>query len=81
MPTRFLSNAQRARLSSWPALLSFEELAAHFTLSRRDLKFLEVFRRSNRLGAALQVVAIRTLGFVPKDLKAVPEDAMFWLAD
>ncbi len=74
MPTRFLSNAQRDRRTNWPDALTFEEFAVYFTLTQRDCTFLKTFRPSNRLGTALQLVALRALGFVL-------EDALLWLGE
>jgi hypothetical protein len=69
MPLRFLSDAQREQLSRLPADLDVEALDRFFTLSDSDAA--EVRRRhgdSNRLGWALQLCALRMLGFCPDDV-------------
>ena len=56
MPVRFLSDAQRERLSGFPTVLDGEVLDRFFTLSDADL--IEVGRHRgdrSRLGWALQL--------------------------
>src|SRR5712692_1731466 len=70
MPTRFLSDAERRRLAGWPATVSEAELAAYYALDPTDLDHIEQRRGDgNRFGFALQLCALRHLGFVPDDLQ------------
>ncbi len=82
MPGRFLSELERERLSQFPPEVSAEDLITYFTLSARDLAFLEDRRGDpNRLGLALQVGTLRYLGFCPDDLTTAPETVVTNLAD
>ncbi len=67
-----LSDAELARLGSWPAEIAESDLAAYFTLSVEDLRWLRSFRSSAavRLGLAVHLCALRFLGFVPADVAA-----------
>jgi len=81
MPLRFLSDAQREQLSGLPADLDVEALDRFFTLSDSDAA--EVRRRhgdSNRLGWALQLCALRMLGFCPDDVTTAPAIAVHFVA-
>ncbi len=81
MPTRFLSDAERRRLSGFPAELTQAEVATHFTLTTEDLTHLSSRRgEANRLGFALQLCTLRYLGFVPDDLQGVPPGVLTSLA-
>src|SRR5207253_7035416 len=69
MPVRFLTDAQRERLSGFPAELDSEALDRFFTFSDADLA--EISRRhgdGNRLGCALHLSGLRLLGFCPADV-------------
>jgi hypothetical protein len=58
MPVRFLSDAELARLSSWPDEIAAKDLVTFFTLSPDDLAWLAGFNRDeNRLGAAARDAA------------------------
>ncbi len=82
MPTRFLSDAEIERLEGWPGAVDPDSLGRYFRLDVRDLEFV---RRQNgasgQLGIALQLCALRWLGFFPDDLPAAPEEAIKCLAD
>ena len=82
MPVRLLSAAERDRLSRFPPEVSREDLAAHFTLSDADLDAVRHLRGDpSRLGFALQLAALRLLGFVPAELGTAPEAAIRYLAN
>uniref|UniRef100_UPI0025B2E5B9 Tn3 family transposase n=1 Tax=Trichocoleus desertorum TaxID=1481672 RepID=UPI0025B2E5B9 len=73
MPVNFLSEAERSRLSQFPAAIPESDLIQYFTLTQADLKQIQRLRRSeNRLGFALQLGTLRYLGFCPSDLQPVP---------
>lgn len=81
MPGRFLSAAERERLGRFPAEIKPEDLITYFTLSPTD--FAEVDKRTgdhNRLGFALQLCALRFLGFVPAQLLTTPAGAVTYVA-
>ena len=75
MPPRILSEAELARFERWPAHVPSAELVRSFTLTGPDCDLIAVRRRpANRLGIAMQLCALRYLGFVPEDLKFRPPD-------
>lgn len=82
MPVRFLSDADRDRLSTFPPEVAEEDLVAHFTLSPDDQAIVRRRRREhNRLGFALQLCTLRFLGFIPDDLTRAPSAVVAYLAD
>jgi TnpA family transposase len=81
MPGQFLSSAERERLERFPAEVSPADLIAFFTLSPSDLAQVPVRAAPyNRLGFALQLCALRYLGFSPDDLTTAPVDVLQHLA-
>ncbi len=81
MPTRFLSDAERRRLTGWPVAVPEAELAAYYTLDPVDRDHIGPRRGDgNRLGFALQLCALRHLGFVPDDLRNPPPTVLASLA-
>lgn len=82
MPVRFLSDAERTRLSRFPQEIAPDDLNTFFTLTSADHQHIEVHRRpAMRLGVALQLCALRFLGFSPADLSTSPPDAVLFLAN
>src|SRR5689334_14179662 len=81
MPGQFLSSAEREGLERFPSEVSPADLIAFFTLSASDLAQVPVKAAPyNRLGFALQLCALRYLGFSPDDLTTAPVDALQHLA-
>ena len=74
MPVRAVSAAQQARLSSWPQEIAHSDLAAHFTLTLDDLRWLRALRVPPHVRLALAVLyrALPFLGYLPADLAATP---------
>ena len=73
MPPRILSEAELARFERWPAHVPSAEFVRSFTLTGPDCDLIAGRRRpANRLGIAMQLCALRYLGFVPEDLKFAP---------
>jgi hypothetical protein len=59
MPVRFLSDAELARLSSWPDEIAEHDLVIFFTLTSDDAGWLRGnIRVENRLGAAVQLCTL-----------------------
>ena len=82
MPGDFLNDTERERLRRFPAEIPLEDLIGYFTLSERDRVLVRGQRRDhNRLGFALQVCALRYLGFVPAKLHSAPPAAVGHLAE
>lgn len=80
MPTGFLTDSERARLNRFPTEVSSNDLAAYFTLSEADLAQINQHRRSQCLGFALQLCALRYLGFPPQDNTSSPYSIIKYLA-
>jgi hypothetical protein len=82
MPVRFLSDAELARLSSWPDEIADDDLVTYFTLTSDDLRWLGAkVRVENRLGAAVQLCTLPWLGWIADELSACPPAAVRRLAD
>ncbi len=81
MPTRFLSHSEIERLESFPEEIDRDDLAEHFRLAGKDLEFVRSqYGSEGQLGIAVQLCALRWLGFVPEDLSAAPAAAVQSLA-
>src|SRR5262249_6383374 len=77
MPGQFLTTAERERWDRFPPEIVEADLVAFFTLSLADRVHLPVTSAAhNRLGFALQLCAIRSLGFCPADLATAPLPAV-----
>jgi Domain of unknown function (DUF4158) len=82
VPTRFLSDAELERLTTWPAEVAPSDLVAYFTLGLDHLRWIPSHRgAANRLGLAVQLCALPLSGFVPEDLTATPAEVTVRLAD
>lgn len=81
MPIGFLTAADRARLNRFPEQIPHEDLSAFFLLSEADHETINRHREAHtRLGFALQLCALRYLGFAPDDLQTAPAVAVEYLA-
>ena len=81
MPIDFLTAAERGRLNRFPDPIPDEDLRVFFMLSDRDLVEVRKQRGApNQLGFALQLCALRYLGFAPDDLGTTPETAVTFVA-
>jgi hypothetical protein len=81
MPGQFLTTTERERWDRFPPEIVEEDLVSFFTLSAADLVHIPVKSAAhNRLGFALQLCAIRYLGFCPADLATAPTPAVTYLA-
>ena len=71
-----------ARLASFPEEIPGDDLIRAFTLTGADRDLVAIRRgAANRLGLALQLCALRYLGFVPRNLSAAPRLAACFVAD
>ena len=86
MATQFFSDEQMERLRSYPDI-GREELIRFFTLTRKDLGFIDNLARGGgrgpaaHLGLAVQLCTLPWLGFVPDDIWSVPQAAVLRLAN
>jgi len=81
MPRRFLSQAERTRLSQFPAEVSDSDSVVYFTLTPADLELVEQRRRDeNHLGFALLLCTLRYLGHFPADLRQSPANVVTYVA-
>jgi TnpA family transposase len=81
MPIQLFTEAERVQRNHFPEVIAYEDLVIFFTLSDRDLECMP--RHSapyNRLGYALQLCALRFMGFVPDDLNSAPPEAVAFVA-
>ena len=80
MGSKFLTISDRERFSRFPEEITENDIITFFTLSELDLAQIPVYSAPyNRLGFALQLCALRYLGFSPEDLSTVPTDALEYL--
>jgi len=75
------SAAERRELGAFPAQTGPEDVQAFFELSPEDLRFAFSHRGEARLGVAVQLCALRWLGFVPDDLAELPQPALLALCE
>jgi TnpA family transposase len=81
MPGQFLTEAERERLRRFPAEIPPGDVIAYFTLSPADLAQVRHQRGDhNRLGFALQLGALRYLGFSPDDPTTAPTSVGAYLS-
>src|SRR5712692_1959245 len=81
MPIGFLPPADRDRLNHFPAQIPDDDLRAFFLLSEADQQVINHQRETHtRLGFALQLCALRYLGFAPDDLQTTPWEAVVYVA-
>jgi Domain of unknown function (DUF4158) len=82
MSSSFLSAAERDRWQRFPETIPQDDLAVYFFLSDDDTREVNRQREPfNRLGYALQLCALRYLGFVPTDFTATPEVVVTFVAE
>jgi hypothetical protein len=82
MPGQFLSAAERERLERFPPEIAERDLHTFFTLSAADMAELPIHSApQHRLGFALQLCALRYLGFSPPDLTTAPTGAVAYVAE
>lgn len=81
MPMGFLTEVERARLDRFPEHITEDDLSAFFLFSEADHHAVNRQREAHtRLGFALQLCALRSLGFVPHDLGTAPQAAVMYVA-
>jgi TnpA family transposase len=81
MPVQLFTEAERAQRDRFPEVIAYEDLVIFFTLSERDHQSLpRSIAPHNRLGYALQLCALRFMGFVPNDLRSAPPEAVAFVA-
>jgi TnpA family transposase len=81
MPTDFLTDVERERLSTYPEEISSGDLGRFFTLTAHDLEIVVQQRGDhNRLGFALQLCTLHYLGFIPNNLLDSPPAVVRLLA-
>ena len=82
MPGRIFTPQERKRLDAFPSEIGEADLTRYFTLSGSDLDLVRQQRGDhNRLGFALQLCALRYMGFSPDGLEIVPTMAVAFVAE
>jgi len=81
MLVQLLSAAERDRANRFPSAITDEDLITFFMLSEEDRKQIPVHAGPHaHLGLALELCALRFMGFVPEDLASAPPDAVTCVA-
>ena len=81
MPSTLLMSKARERLACFPDAIQPWDLLTSCTLTEHDCSLLDTSQgASNRLGAALQLCAVRDLGFCPANLHPASRDRITFLA-
>ena len=81
MPSTFLTCKEQERLAWFPDDIQQWDLITYFTLTEHDCSLIDTYQgESNRLGAALQLCAVRYLGFCPANLNTASSDMTAFLA-
>jgi TnpA family transposase len=81
MAGKWLSEADRSRISGWPETVVETDLFTYFTLSEADRRLIAIRRRdSNRLGFAVSLCALRFLGFFPREDADIPGPVLTFLS-
>lgn len=76
------SRSETARLERWPQRIELQDLRESFALGDRDREVVFGPRGAeNRLGLAVQLCALRFLGFVPVEIAGIPEPALRFLCE
>src|SRR5215471_6733946 len=82
MPSTFLTFKERERLTCFPDEVPQWDLITYFTLTEHDSCLIDTYQSAtNRLATALQLGAVRYLGFCPAALHTAPSDVIAFLAD
>jgi TnpA family transposase len=82
MPVGFLTQADKDRFNRFPETIPHEDLVAFFLLTKPDLALVQQCREEHtRLGFALQLCALRFLGFVPDELRSTPTVVVEFVAE
>ena len=83
MPASIFSETEWARLASFPEEIPGDDLIRAFTLTGADRDLVAIRRGGQQTawGLALQLCALRYLGFVPRNLSAAPRSAACFVAD
>jgi len=81
MPVQLFNEAERDQRDRFPQGIAYEDLIIFFTLSESDRHSIPRYSAAhNRLGYALQLCALRFMGFVPDDLSSAPPEAVAFVA-
>lgn len=81
MPVRILTDSERERYECFPRSIPPQDLFSFFTLTDADRAL--VLRRTgdhHQLALALQLCALRYLGFIPADVTTSPAEAVAFVA-
>ena len=82
MPSTFFTFKERERLTGFPDEVPQWDLISYFTLTEHDCCLIGTYQSAtNRLATALQLCAVRYLGFCPAALHTAPSDVIAFLAD
>jgi hypothetical protein len=81
MPSTFFTFKERERLTCFPDEVPQWDLLTYFTLTEHDCFLIDTSQSAtNRLATALQLCAVRYLGFCPANLHTASSDMTAFLA-
>ena len=82
MPVNILSDADRDRFNRFPEYIQEEDITAFFTLSDSDKREIDKQRgKHNQIGFAMQLCALRYMGFSPDNLNTAPSEVVEYVAE
>ena len=81
MQVQFITDEVRERLNQFPEHIEEEDIIAFFTLLASDMKEIHKQRgERNKLGYAIQLCALRYMGFSPDSVVDAPPDVTEYVA-
>ena len=82
MPGQFFTKAEREKFQSFPSEPTEADIITFFTLSSQEIALVKKRTGNlNRLAFAIQLGALRYLGFVPDELSQTPRTIINYLAE
>ncbi len=82
MPVSILSDADKDHFNRFPNYIHEEDINAFFTLSGSDKREVDKQRgKQNQLGFAMQLCALRYIGFSPDNLNIAPPEIVGYVAE
>lgn len=81
MPRSFLTSAQIEELQNFPEAIDYNSLVTYFTLTKSDVDVVPIkSSKNNRLAFAIQLCALRYMGFFPKNIPGAPSGVVTFLS-
>ncbi len=82
MPVEILNDAEREKFNNFPNYIHEEDIIIFFTLSDSDkIEIKKRRKQHNQLGFAMQICALRFLGFSPNNLIQAPHEVINYVSE